>query len=71
MTRRIKRMLTFSYGPHYCIGAAAARLQACIAIEELLSRCPQFSVDPQAGRYAPGHFVRRFESLPFRAEGMP
>ena len=69
VTRRIKRILSFGYGPHHCIGAAAARLQARIAIEELLSRCPEFSVDPEAGRYAPGSFVRRYESLPFRAKG--
>jgi cytochrome P450 len=66
--RNPKRILTFSYGPHHCIGAAAARLQARIALEELLARCPEFSVDAELGRYAPGHFVRRFESLPFRAK---
>ena len=66
--RDFKRMLSFSYGPHFCIGAAAARLQARIAIEELLSRCPNFSVDPEAGRFAPGHFVRRYEYLPFCAD---
>jgi cytochrome P450 len=70
VTRRIRRHLTFSYGPHHCIGAAAARLQGRVAIEELLARCPDFSVDAEAGRYAPGPFVRRFESLPFRAKGL-
>jgi cytochrome P450 len=69
LTRRVKRHLTFSYGPHHCIGAAAARLQAQVALEELLGRCPGFSVDYQAGRFAPGHFVRRYESLPFDARG--
>ncbi|MCG8592594.1 MAG: cytochrome P450 [Proteobacteria bacterium] len=67
--RKIRRTLAFGYGPHHCIGAAAARLQARIALEELLSRCPEFTVDPEAGRYAPGHFVRRYESLPFWAAG--
>jgi hypothetical protein len=67
LTRKTKRILSFSYGPHHCIGAAAARLQTKIAIEELLARCPDFSVDGDAGRYAPGSFVRRFESLPVRA----
>jgi hypothetical protein len=61
--------MTFSYGPHHCVGAAAARLQARVALEELLARCPRFAVDWEQGRYASGHFVRRFESLPFRAEG--
>ena len=67
--RKTRRHLTFSYGPHHCIGAAAARLQTRIALEELLARCPEFRVDPEAGRYAPGSFVRRFESLPFVAKG--
>ncbi len=67
--RSIRRIVSFGYGPHHCIGAAAARLQARITLEELLSRCPRFSVDAEGGRYAPGHFVRRYESLPFRAEG--
>jgi len=69
ITRRIRRHLSFSYGAHHCIGAALARLQASIAIEELLARCPDFTVDAEAGRFAPGHFVRRFETLPFNATG--
>ena len=68
ITRRIRRHMTFGYGPHHCIGAAAARLQARIAIEELLSRCPEFAVDYEAGRFAPGPYVRRYESLPFVAK---
>jgi cytochrome P450 len=67
VTRKIRRHMAFSYGPHHCIGAAAARLQANVVLEELLSRCPDWSVDAEAGRYAPGPFVRRFESLPFEA----
>ncbi len=69
ITRKIRRHMSFSYGPHHCIGAAAARLQGRIAIEELLARCPDFVVDAEAGRYAPGPFVRRFESLPFQVKG--
>jgi len=68
--RRIRRHLAFSYGPHHCIGAAAARLQARVVLEEVLARCPDFAVDAAAGRYAPGAFVRRFESLPFRPGGL-
>jgi len=67
--RRARRHMSFSYGPHHCIGAAAARLQARVALEELLARCPDFTVDPDAGRFASGSFVRRYESLPFAARG--
>ena len=67
VTRRIGRHLTFGNGPHHCIGAAVARLQARVALDELLSAAPEFEVDASRGRLAPGPFVRRFESLPFVA----
>ena len=63
--RDIRRILTFSSGPHFCLGASAARLQGRIALEELLARFPDFEVDVDAAEYAPGGFVRRFASLPF------
>ncbi|HEX3947183.1 MAG TPA: cytochrome P450 [Acidimicrobiales bacterium] len=66
LTRRIPRMLAFGGGPHHCIGAAAARLQARVALEELLGAMPEFSVDTGRARLAPGAFVRRYESLPIR-----
>lgn len=70
VARKARRHLSFSYGPHHCIGAAVARLQARIALEELLARCPDFTVDWEKGSYAPGHFVRRYESLPFSCDGL-
>jgi len=63
--RKIRRHLALSYGPHHCIGAAAARIQARIVLEEVLDRCPDFHVE--GGRYAPGPFVRRHETLSFIA----
>ena len=65
--RRIAKILAFSYGTHYCIGAAAARLQGRVVIEEMLRRCPDFTVDVAAGRYAEGNYVRRHLSLPWQA----
>lgn len=62
--RRQRQILTFSYGAHHCLGAAAARLQARVTLEELLARFPRFWVDATAGVFAPGHFVRRYRSLP-------
>ena len=65
--RRIDRMVSFGYGAHHCLGAAAARLQAAVVLEELLARFPDFAVDVEAARFAPGSYVRRYESLPFTA----
>jgi cytochrome P450 len=67
--RNPRPIVAFGYGAHHCLGAAAARLQARVTLEELLARCPDFSVDAAAGIFAPGHFVRRYQSLPFRANG--
>jgi cytochrome P450 len=59
------RHLAFAVGPHHCLGAAAARLQARIILSELLARFPRFAVDPAAGTFAPGHYTRRYATLPF------
>jgi hypothetical protein len=70
VVRRPRRIVSFGYGPHHCLGAAVARLQGRVALEELLQRCPDFSVDAARGVFAPGHFVRRYESLPFDPVGL-
>lgn len=69
VTRAPERMLAFGYGAHHCLGAAVARLAARVALERLLERCPDFEVDARHGTFAPGMFVRRYETLPFRAHG--
>jgi cytochrome P450 len=66
VTRPVPRMLTFSSGPHFCLGAAAARLQGRVVLEEMLERMPDFEVDVDRGRFAGGAFVRRHEYLPGR-----
>ncbi|RDI61382.1 cytochrome P450 [Nocardia pseudobrasiliensis] len=67
VTRNPRNILTFGNGNHHCLGAAAARMQATIALRELLSRCPDFSVDLDGVRYAEGSYVRWPVSVPFRA----
>lgn len=69
ITRKIRRHVALSYGPHHCIGAAVVRLQSRIAFEELIARCPDFKVDYAAGEFAGGNYVRRYASLPFSATG--
>jgi cytochrome P450 len=69
ITRKIRRHVAFSYGPHHCIGAATVRLQARIALEELLARCPDFTVDFASGTFASGNYVRRYSTMPFSVNG--
>jgi cytochrome P450 family 130 len=67
--RRPRNIMTFSHGAHFCLGAAAARMQSRIALTELLARCPQFDVDLSGVVWAGGSYVRRPLSVPFRVTG--
>jgi cytochrome P450 len=67
VTRRVERMLAFGSGPHHCLGAAAARLQGRVVLEELLAALPDFVADGSEGVLAPGPFTRRYDSLPIAA----
>lgn len=57
--RRPTQILSFSQGHHHCLGAAAARLQIQVALEELVTRIPDFAVDEATITWAPGPYVRR------------
>lgn len=69
VTRRPRNILTFSHGAHHCLGAAAARMQARVALTELLARCPDFEVDESGIVWAGGGYVRRPLAVPFRVVG--
>jgi cytochrome P450 len=45
VTRKIPRHVAFGYGIHFCLGAALARLEGRIALEETLRRFPTWTVD--------------------------
>lgn len=65
ITRTGRQHAAFGFGPHHCLGAAAARLQARVVLEELLARFPDFHADAPRGTFADGAFVRRHRTLPF------
>lgn len=64
LTRKPRHILTFAQGPHHCLGAAAARMQSRVALEELIARVPSFEVDLDGVRWAPGAYVRRPATVP-------
>jgi len=56
--------LTFGYGIHYCLGAALARLEGRIALDEVLKRFPEWDVDLDNAQLSPTSTVRGWETLP-------
>ena len=44
--RNMQHHLSFGYGVHFCLGAALARLEGRVALEETLKRFPTWDVDP-------------------------
>jgi hypothetical protein len=60
------RHLSFSLGIHHCLGAALARLEGRIAVEELTSRYPALILAGTPVR-RPLLVLRGFESVPVRA----
>lgn len=64
ITRGPRNILTFSHGNHHCLGAAAARMQSRVALEELLTRLPDFTVDFAGVTWADGSYVRRPLTVP-------
>ena len=62
--RAIGPHLTFGRGIHFCLGAALARLEGRIALDELLQRFPEWDVDLGRAKLAPTSTVRGWETLP-------
>ncbi|TML11624.1 MAG: cytochrome P450 [Actinobacteria bacterium] len=61
-----KNHLGFGWGIHHCIGAPLARLEARLAVEELLARTSAIALDRTAPppSWVPSLFLRRLASLP-------
>lgn len=66
ITRRAKRHLGFGHGPHYCLGASLARLEARVAFEELLVAMPEYRLAGGEERYT-STWARAWRTLPIIA----
>jgi cytochrome P450 len=62
--RTIDHHLSFGYGLHFCLGAALARLEGRVALDEVLSRWPDWEVDWDDAKQAHTPTVRGWERLP-------
>ena len=62
--RTIDHHLAFGYGTHFCLGAALARLEGRVALDEVLTRFPTWEVDWDNAVQARTSTVRGWESLP-------
>ena len=64
ITRQIDHHLAFGYGLHFCLGAALARLEGRVALDEVLQRFPSWEVDWDHAKQARTSTVRGWERLP-------
>lgn len=56
--------LAFGRGTHFCLGASLARLEGRVALEEILKRWPDWTVDLDNAVRAPTATVRGWDSMP-------
>jgi cytochrome P450 len=66
VTRQVGGHVAFGYGVHFCLGSALARLEARVALEEILKRFPEWEVDWDHAVQAHTSTVRGWQTLPVK-----
>lgn len=64
--RRFDHHVSFGYGVHFCLGAALARMEGRIGLEEVLARFPEWTVDHANAVRLHTSTVRGWVNLPVR-----
>ena len=67
--REFARHVAFGYGIHFCLGAALARLEGKIALEETLRRFPTWTVDRSRCEMVHTSTVRGYAKVPMSTGG--
>ncbi|HEY8059465.1 MAG TPA: cytochrome P450, partial [Acidimicrobiales bacterium] len=62
--RQIDHHLTFGHGIHFCLGAALARMEGRVALDEVLDRFPEWEIDWDNAVQARTSTVRGWDKLP-------
>ncbi len=62
--RSTQDLVSFGSGRHFCMGAALARMEARVALTELVQRVQDYDVDPDGVARVHSINVRGFAALP-------
>ena len=62
--RSADRNLTFGYSAHFCLGAALARLEGRVVLDETLTRMPEWDVDEERVEFVRTTTVRGPAKVP-------
>ncbi len=69
LDRRTQDLVSFGSGRHFCMGAALARMEARVALTEVLARVKDYEVDPAGMRARPLHQRARLRRAPDDGDG--
>jgi len=64
LDRDTSKLISFGHGPHHCLGAALARLEMRIALEEIGALVSEYEIDIANSRRVHSPHQRGFGSLP-------